>query len=189
MRPTHPQNDCRGWLRPWRLQSSLLSLPHTYLSPAVATVETMGAGFAWDDRGMRRRWYDSDRIAQLERWRYLLGSIVLVGFGPSVLESVTSDASAWNWFTAALWVVAVIWYAYSAVTTWRTRHTPPKVHLSPTDVPTQDVQRIVQSVPDRVRAVKELRESHSGLTLTDAVDLIDAARGTTRPGAGPSVGD
>lgn len=138
---------------------------------------------------MRRRWYDSDRIAQLERWRYLLGSIVLVGFGPSVLESVTSDASAWNWFTAALWVVAVIWYAYSAVTTWRTRHTPPKVHLSPTDVPTQDVQRIVQSVPDRVRAVKELRESHSGLTLTDAVDLIDAARGTTRPGAGPSVGD
>ena len=136
---------------------------------------------------MGRRWYDSDRIAQFERWRYLLSLIVLVGFGPSVLESV--DASAWNWFTAALWVVAVIWYAYSAVTTWRTRHTPLKVHLSPNDVPNQDVQRIVQSVPDRVRAVKELRESHPGLTLTDAVDLIDAARATTRPGAGPSVGD
>jgi hypothetical protein len=149
----------------------------------------MRAGFAWDDREMRRRWYDSGRIAQFRRWSDLVGLIVLVGVSPLILETVTSNPSAWNWITAALWVVAVIWYAYSAKTTWRTWHTPPKVNLSPTDVPAHDVQRIVQSVPDRVRAVKELRESHPGLTLKDAVDLIDAARDTTRPGTGPSVGD
>lgn len=102
---------------------------------------------------------------------------------------MTSHPSAWNWITAALWVVAVIWYAYSAVTTWRTRHAPPKVHLPPTDVPAQEVQRIVHNVPDRIPAVKALRESHPGQTFKDAVDFIDAARDTMRPGAGPRVGD
>ena len=138
---------------------------------------------------MRRRRHDSDRIAQFRRWRELLGFIVLVAFGPSVLQSVASDPSARNWFTAALWVVAIIWFACSAVTTWRTPHTPPKEHLPPEGVPAHEVHRIVHSIPGRVPAVKALRECHPGLTLKDAVDLVDAARDTMRPGAGPSAGD
>ena len=138
---------------------------------------------------MGRRWYDSDRIVQLRRWSDLLGLVVLVGVSPSVLESVTSNPSAWNWFTAALWVVAVFWYAYFAVTALRNRHAPPRARLLPEDVPTHDVRRIVHNVPDRIPAVKALRESNPGLTLKDAVDLVDAARDTKRPGAGPSVGN
>jgi hypothetical protein len=145
-------------------------------------------GFACDDHEMGRGWQDSDRIGHFERWRDPVGLVIVVAFGPSVLESATSDLSAWNWFTTVLWVVAVLWFAYSTVAAPRTRHAPPKVYLSPTDVPVQDVQRIVRSVTERVPAVKALRDNHPGLTLKDAVDLVDAAREANRPGTGPSSG-
>jgi hypothetical protein len=179
-------------MSPWKVVPQSISQPVTKDSldycPAWATFDHLPVYvvFACDDREMRPRGYDSDRIARFERWRTLLGLIVLVAFGPSVLEC---DSSAWTWFTAALWVVAVIWFACSAVAAWQTRHTPSRVYLPPTDVSLHDVQQIVHRVPERVSAVKALRESYPGLTLKDALDLVDAARKVNRPGTGSSSGD
>lgn len=130
---------------------------------------------------MHRPWYDSDWFTRLERWWDVASLIFLIAYGPFIIESVASDSSAWNWFKTVLWAIAVTGLAGSAILPWRTRNQQPKVHLSPMDVPIHDVQRIVDSEPERTPAVKALRETHPGLRLIDAVHLIDAARE-----AGPS---
>ncbi|MFJ6095187.1 hypothetical protein [Williamsia muralis] len=138
---------------------------------------------------MHSRWYDSDWFKTLERWWDVASSVLVMACGPYIIGSVIADSSALNWFNTILWAIVATWIAWSAFSSWRTRNDTPRVHTSPTDVPLRDVQRIVDSEPEKVPAVKALREIYPGLGLIDAAHLIDAARGAGGPGNGRNNGN
>ncbi|MBY6536017.1 hypothetical protein HQ343_15925 [Rhodococcus sp. BP-154] len=129
-----------------------------------------------------QRWFESRRI---ELW---LSAIVLVclvgGVGPSVVGAVVSVGAPWNWFKLAVWACVVVGFVHTFVKAWRGRQSPGAVLPDP-DVSVADVERIVSSEPNRVAAVKALRQQHPGLKLKDAADLVDAARATRGPEPGP----
>ena len=128
-----------------------------------------------------QRWFEGRRI---ELW---LSAIVLVclvgGVGPSVVGSVVSVGTPWNWFKLAVWACVVVAFVHTFVKAWRGRQSPEVVLPDPI-VSVADAERIVSHEPNRVAAVKALRRQHPGLKLKDAADLVDAARATRGPEPG-----
>lgn len=74
-----------------------------------------------------------------------------------------------------IWVCVVVSFVHTFVKGWRGRHSS-EVALPGPDVSVADVERIVSNEPNRVTAVKALRQQHPGLNLKGVADLVDAAR-------------
>lgn len=128
-----------------------------------------------------QRWFEARRF---ELW---LSAIVLVclvgGVGPSVVGSVVSIGTPWNWLRLAVWACAVVAFVHTFVKAWRGRQSPEAILPDPI-VSVADAERIVSHEPNRVAAVKALRQQHPGVKLKEAADLVDAARATRGPEPG-----
>ncbi|QBJ98105.1 hypothetical protein ERC79_20780 [Rhodococcus sp. ABRD24] len=106
-------------------------------------------------------------FVMLALWLYLGGQFVNV---------VVMTPSAWNWFSLGLWVFVVIGTSWQCVNVIRRRvGTPALPVVAPDTVSTADVEAAIASTPNRVSAIRAVRERHPGLGLKAAVDLVDAA--------------
>ncbi|MDI9907672.1 hypothetical protein [Rhodococcus sp. IEGM 1406] len=129
-------------------------------------------------------WWNPSR--RVERWWQTIVLVwLLVFFGPSTIDKVITEPTAWNWTFLAIWLFATVGSAYYAVQAWRNRNKPQSVWwegtTAPTEIPADDVRSALASTDDRIPAIKALRELHPGLGLKDAMDLIDAQRGEQGP--------
>ncbi|GAB2648590.1 ribosomal protein L7/L12 [Prescottella soli] len=120
------------------------------------------------------RWLESERV---ERW---VGTLILAWLvvlaGPSAVDRVTSEPSAWDWVSLGIWVYAVLSFAVTTVSAWRHRNEPrtTAARVSPADVPVEDVRAAIAATSERIPAIKRLREMHPGLGLRDAKDLVES---------------
>jgi len=129
-------------------------------------------------------WWNPSR--RVERWwQTITLAWLLVFFGPSAIDKVITEPTAWNWVWFAIWLFATVGSAYYTVQAWRTRNNPQPAWqdgtTAPSEVPADDVRNALASTDDRIPAIKALRELHPGLGLKDAMDLIDAQRGEQGP--------
>jgi len=129
-------------------------------------------------------WWNPSR--RVERWWQTIVLVwLLVFFGPSTIDKVITEPTAWNWTFLAIWLFATVGFAYGTVQAWRTRNNPQPAWgegtTAPTEIPADDVRSALASTDDRIPAIKALRELHPGLGLKDAMDLIDAQRGEQGP--------
>ncbi|MDI9903725.1 hypothetical protein QM716_28065 [Rhodococcus sp. IEGM 1409] len=134
-------------------------------------------------------WWNPSR--RVERWwQTIMLAWLLVVVGPSTIDTVTTEPTAWNWTWLAIWLFATVGFAYGTAQAWRTRNNPQPVWLegipAPSEssapvIPADDVRSALASADGRIPAIKALREQHPGLGLKDAMDLIDAQRGEQGP--------
>lgn len=129
-------------------------------------------------------WWNPSR--RVERWWQTIVLVwLLVFFGPSTIDKVITEPTAWNWTFLAIWLFATVGSAYYAGQAWRNRNKPQSVWwegtTAPTEIPADDVRSALASTDDRIPAIKALRELHPGFGLKDAMDLIDAQRGEQGP--------
>ncbi|MDV6272418.1 hypothetical protein R3Q06_02785 [Rhodococcus erythropolis] len=130
------------------------------------------------------QWWNPSR--RVERWWQTIMLVwLLVMVGPSTIDSVTTEPTAWNWIWLAIWLFATVGFAYGTAQAWRTTNNPQPVWLegitAPSDIPADDVRGALASTDGRIPAIRALREQHPGLGLKDAMDLIDAQRGEEGP--------
>lgn len=127
-----------------------------------------------------QRWIGSSRF---ELWLSAVTLVCLVGaVGRSVVGDVVSVQSPWNWAMLVVWVCVVISFVHTFVRGWRDRNSS-EVALPDPNVSVADAERIVLNEPNRVAAVKALRQQHPGLNLENAADLVGAARAARGPEA------
>ncbi|MFE5875838.1 hypothetical protein ACFQ6H_11305 [Rhodococcus sp. NPDC056506] len=129
-------------------------------------------------------WWNPSR--RVERWwQTIVLAWLLVFFGPSTVDKVITEPTAWNWAWLAIWLFATVGSAYFAVEAWRTRNNPQPAPgegtTAPSEIPADDVCSALASTNGRIPAIRALREQHPGLGLKDAMDLIDAQRGERGP--------
>ncbi|MDV8006919.1 hypothetical protein [Rhodococcus sp. IEGM 1318] len=132
---------------------------------------------------MAEWWVPSRRVERW--WQTIVLAWLLVFFGPSTIDKVITEPTAWNWTWFAIWLFATVGFAYGTVQAWRTRNNPQPAcwegTTAPSEIPADDVRSTLASTDDRISAIKALRELHPGLGLKDAMDLIDAQRGEQGP--------
>lgn len=132
---------------------------------------------------MAEWWVPSRRVERW--WQTIVLAWLLVFFGPSTIDKVITEPTAWNWTWFAIWLFATVGSAYYTVQAWRNRNNPQAVWwegtTAPSEIPADDVRSALASTDDRISAIKALRELHPGLGLMDAMDLIDAQRGEQGP--------
>lgn len=116
----------------------------------------------------------------VQRWA---ATVTAIGFSLSVLPTRVGRAvehpSVWNWGVVVVVVGGIIVFATEAVAMWRKRlargTTPDRTSVVPVDIPVSEVESAIASTPDRIAAIKALREQHRGLGLNAAADRVDAA--------------
>jgi ribosomal protein L7/L12 len=107
-------------------------------------------------------------------WMALM--MLLIFLGRDTVTDAVDDPSAWNVSIAAVWILAVVVYAATTVYQWRTRHRQdPEKCTGPVEVSDDAVAHSIASTPNRIAAIKTLREHHPGLGLREAAELIDTA--------------
>lgn len=107
---------------------------------------------------------------------------LLIVIGSSNVPDAVADPTRFNIFMAVLWVFAVAVYATSALREWRTGHRmQPEIQTGPVEVSDDAVAHSIASTPNRIAAIKTLREHNPGLGLRDAADLIDTALTAPEP--------
>jgi hypothetical protein len=120
------------------------------------------------------RWLESEPV---ERWlqTFILFGLVVFG-GSSVADRVTSEPSVWDWVWLGIWVFAVVGFGVTTVSAWRNRNKRgvAAMRVVPEDVPVEDVRAAIAATSERIPAIKRLRETHPGLGLRDAKDLVEA---------------
>lgn len=68
-------------------------------------------------------WWNPSR--RVERWWQTIVLVwLLVFFGPSTIDKVITEPTAWNWTFLAIWLFATVGSAYYAVQAWRNRNKP-----------------------------------------------------------------
>lgn len=110
-------------------------------------------------------------------WPFVL--LLFFGFlaGPGYVRDAVTDSSAWHWFKFGVWVFVMASLAWTCVGQLRRRgRTPVPPTMAPEAVPAADIDEAIATTPDRISAIKALREQHTGLGLRDAVHLIDRNR-------------
>lgn len=127
------------------------------------------------------RWYR--RVLTRRPWgAQLLMMVLLIFLGRDTVTDAVDDPSSWNVSIAAVWIVAVVVYAATTVYQWRTRHRQePEKCTGPVEVSDDAVAHSIASTPNRIAAIKTLREHHPGLGLREAAELIDTALAAPNP--------
>ncbi|WP_430332413.1 ribosomal protein L7/L12 [Rhodococcus sp. ACT016] len=120
------------------------------------------------------RWLEREPVQRWAGTLFLAWFVVLIG--PSAVDRMTSEPSAWDWAWLGIVVFALAVSAVSTVRAWRNRNEPRggTARVAPADVPVGDVRAAIASTFERISAIKALREMHPGLGLRDAKDLVES---------------
>ncbi|WP_200175841.1 hypothetical protein [Tomitella cavernea] len=115
--------------------------------------------------------------AAMETWGpFVLLPWFALGGGPAFVRDVVDDPTPWHWFVFLVWVFVITTLVWTCASRIRHRGRKPRQQaLAPGDVPAADVAAAVAAHPDRIAAIRALREQHRGLGLADAAALIDGA--------------
>lgn len=120
-----------------------------------------------------RRWLGREPVQRWLGTLFLAWIVVLVG--PSAIDRVTADPSAWDWVWLGIFGFALAVSVLSTVRAWRNRNTVRwvPVKVSPAEVAVPDVLAAIASSSGRIDAIERLRQIYPGLGLGDAKELVE----------------